>query len=354
MTRFVRSILPKRNPRNVPLDIFQAGLDYPYPGASEDESLDIAERDRRVRANMAYEETLPRYSVRIANAREQYQGIFREAIRSIGERLYKIKSRNLTDPQNPKQWHELGEELAGAVRDGLAARFTRIVDDYELFEPRKRYRTSFGPRASLRYYEADELRDEYENRATLLGRWIRARAAFEAKRHGDFQFHHPEAARKNTQEAETALQESQSSVNHIQSLMAGDQMLAASQQVIPLIRHLADIAVKLGDPSLTKAIGYFAFATVTALRADAKKAETLAKKGEKGVSRKLAREAAIREGDEPKRNPFAGYRNFAACVRDKAKNKRNYSPGGLCATIERKAHRNPVAFTMFAETILGR
>lgn len=344
----------KRNPRNVPLDIFEAGLVLPYPGASEDDSLEIAERDRRVRANMAYEQSLPRYSARIADAREQYQGIFREAIRSIGERLYKIKSRGLTDPKNPKQWHELGEELAGAVRDGLAARFTRIVDDYELFEPRKTYKTSFGAKASTRRYTADQLRDEYESRATLLGRWIRARAGFEAKRQDDFRFFHPEAMEKSTEQAQNALQEAQAHVNRTQSLIAGDQMPAVSQEVIPLIRDLADIAVKLGDPSLVKAIGYFGLTTATELRSQAGKAETLAKKGEKGVSRKLAREAAIREGDEPKRNPFAGYRDFAACVRDKSKDKRNFSPRGLCATIERKAHKNPVALTAFSQTILAR
>ena len=73
---------------------------------------------------------------------------------------------------------------------------------------------------------------------------------------------------------------------------------------------------------------------------------------------RFAREAAIREGDEPKQNPFlrgiAGFRNFRQCVREKSKDPRNYSPAGLCATIERKAHKNPVALTTFGQALLVR
>jgi hypothetical protein len=56
----------------------------------------------------------------------------------------------------------------------------------------------------------------------------------------------------------------------------------------------------------------------------------------------------------PRRNPFAGYRDFAACVRAKSKDKRNYSPAGLCATIERKARKNPTALTTFGAALLSR
>lgn len=39
--------------------------------------------------------------------------------------------------------------------------------------------------------------------------------------------------------------------------------------------------------------------------------------------------------------PFAGYKTFAQCVREKSRDPKVYSPGGLCHVIEERAAQGP-------------
>ncbi len=133
----------------------------------------------------------------------------------------------------------------------------------------------------------------------------------------------------------------------------GFRKVGQIEAVKKLCSAVADTLAILASKGLVDAAKDPLRPSLADLRADVRKAQQKAQKGEP-MPRNLAREAAIREGDELKRNPFAGFRNFRACVRDKSKDPRNYSPAGLCATIERKAHRNPVALTRFAGTLLAR
>lgn len=323
MTAFARSVLAKRNPRNVPLDIFEGIPDSKFS----------------------------------AQTWELYRSVFREAMQSIAAHLYKLEAGDLTNPHTPKQWHELGEQLADAVRDAMAARLAADIDSYNLNLSGNTARKAFGPKSFPKKYTGLQLRNELETRAELLGRWIRARAVFESRRQDAYLVHAHESAQARAVSAHNALRAARAAFTKIQAQVAtdtGNSWSDAYTGIIDAVRDLAGVAAVLGDPKLAPAIGGYMFWTLADLRSETKKAETLAKKGEKGVSRKLAREAAIREGDEPKRNPFAGYRDFAACVRDKSKDKRNFSAGGLCATIERKAHKNPVALTAFSQTVLAR
>ncbi len=306
MTAFVRSILPKRNPRNVPLDLFPESGE-PYPGVWWDETLSPEEKQRQIDANLHHLKNVRPRHVRIAEGQEAYRGIFREAVQSIASRIYKLESGDLTNAHTPKQWQELGEQLAGAVRDALAAQFAAYVETYELYRSGKTIRKGFGPKTFPKKYTGAELRDALEIRAELLGRWIRARAAFESKRQADYLVHAGESASKRTAEAQGALRAARGTFARIQSEMAqdtGNSWSAAYGAILEGIRDLAGIAAVLGSPGLRSAVGNYMFVAVTELRSETKKAETLAAKGERGMSRKLAREAAIREGDELKQNPF--------------------------------------------------
>ncbi len=276
MTQFVRSILGKRNPRNVPLDLWDLAADVPDWG------------DR---------------SFRVA---DEYREIFAEIIRSISEHAYKIQSEGLLQSAlEPKRVKRLGDELAIIVRETIAADYANAVYVHTLYSPGYKLRTSIGSKPKFRQYSASEIRDEYEVRADLLGQWIRARAAFEARpeRRGDRALH-PQYYASSESKARSGLAEMQRLVTSIQSNLASGNGSRVVEEMFELRNALGNLAYALGDKDLAGAVGAFLQNDVKKLQKSVAQAEKLALKGEPKLSRKLAREAAIREGDEPKQNPF--------------------------------------------------
>jgi hypothetical protein len=276
VTVLVRSVFAKRNPRNVPLDLWDLAADVPDWG------------DR---------------AFRVA---DEYREIFAEIVRSIGEHVYKIQSEGLLQSSlEPKQVKRLGDELATIVRETIAADYVNAVYVQTLYKPGYRSRESFGSKPRFHQYSASEIRDEYEIRADLLGQWIRARAAFEARpeRRGDRALH-PQYYANSASKARAGLAEMQRLVTSIQSNLASGKGHLVVQDMFDLRSAVEKLAYALGDKDLAGAVGAFRRNDVKKLQKAVAQTEKLALKGEPKPSRKLAREAAIREGDEPKQNPF--------------------------------------------------
>jgi len=280
MTTLVRSVFARRNPRNVPLDLWAAS-----------------------------EQEVPDYYHRLSKVAQDYKDIFSEIIRTIGEHAYRIRSQRLLQSgADAEQIKRLGEEIAIIVRETLAANLAYIMFGFSLYIPDHKSRTSFGKSRKFRKYSASEMRDKYEARADLLGQWIRALAAYQARpeRIG-FRALHPESYREHLAKAEAALSGVEKTVTAIQSTMAGNQGSLVTKEY-DLRTHAGDLAYALGGKDLADAITRFQVTDVADLRRSVAKAERLARKGEPGVSRKLSlaeeKRIAALEASEPKQNPF--------------------------------------------------
>lgn len=360
MTRFIHSVLPKRNPRNVPLDIFDTGGSLPFPEPLDQAGLNYDQRMFQANANRLHRERLlDTYRDRRAAAREQYIGILSEIVRGIAEAAHRIQGSGLLQgSMEPAGWTRLGQYLASMFRDAAAAVFIVDILESDLFEPQKSHKLQIGKKSRVAV-SAAQLREMTEERASIVEKWIVARAAFEGRREIiAARALHPT---KGSQHARDAIQKLDTAVTKLQAGIASGSFSPKSLGTSKVYDYVQDVytATKdtlqvLNDPDLNAVSADLLRPPVRTLQAGLKKTEKLAAKGEPGPSRKLSREAAIREGDEPKRNPFAGFRNFAACVRAKSKDPRNYSPAGLCATIERKGHKNPAALTTFGAALLSR
>ncbi len=310
MTQFVRSILGKRNPRNVPLDIFDLGGDDPYPYPFEDPSLSPEEKTRRWEAIKRHSQSVDAsHEPRRAAAREKYTEILAEVVRGIGETTGRLLSSGiLQGGLDAKSWIRLGRDLESLFRDAAAAVFVVYLLKYDLFYPKRTTEIRVGKKTASKVTGA-ELRNAFEERVALIGRWVVARAAFESR---------PEISAARALRSAEALGRAHAAIQAAQAAAIKAQAGIAGGDIDPFARNspkvfgdivqmyyeIAGALVILRDRSLQDAAEALLENPMRSLEASVKKAERLAVKGEPGPSRKLAREAAIREGDELKQNPF--------------------------------------------------
>ncbi len=148
MTQFVRSILGKRNPRNVPLDLYNARAE---DGSKENERV-----------------------------QEEYRQILVEAVRGMGETIRRMQDAGLfAKVLLPAQWKKLGAMLSGVIRDVAATLFVLVVLREELWRV-GRIARSYGDQKSESYTPA-QIRRHYEMRAKLFEQWIKATCDFRAR-----------------------------------------------------------------------------------------------------------------------------------------------------------------------------
>jgi hypothetical protein len=313
MTRFVRSIFAKRNPRNVPLDIYDTGGPLPFPRPSEDPSGKHVSHDEWMVRAGANKEHLERLYAsaddRRAAAREEYTAILAEIVRGIGETAHRIQiSGALHSPLDGRQWVKLGRDLASLFRDAAASLFIDHLLAHDLFLFEKTAKFSIGKERATDV-TAEQLRNAFEERVVLIERWIAARAAFEAREEirADRALHPSKWIVSPQQGIDQAIKYAAK----VQAGIIASGIPPRSRARGSIFLHLAQIyfgitdALQiLRDSKLRNAADEFLRTPVRTLQSEVKKAERLAAKGEAPVSRKLAREAAIREGDELKQNPF--------------------------------------------------
>jgi hypothetical protein len=346
MSSIVRAVLARRNPKNVPLDVFDAGgpdpFPYPFEGPGA-EGLNQDEKVFRSRANRQHaERMLDTYPDRRATAREEYVAILSEIVRSLGEKAYRLQSSGLLRGSlEIKNWIKLGRELGSLCRDASAALYVIHVLDYDLFQAQRTAKVPIGKLST--HHTGEQLREAFEVRVALIERWITARAAFEAR--GEIMatraLHATDEKAKAPQAIESVerlVVKAQSGISSGSIGLRAHNISSVSYSIWDIFFAVAEVLSVLNDPDLPRIFDQLLETPIRTLEAGVKKIEKLAAKGEpKNVSRKLARaEEARTEALEVRKNPFAGYRTFKACTRDKAEDPRVFSPGAVCATIERR------------------
>lgn len=313
MTALVRSVLAKRNPRNVPLDIYDDGGPPPFSDwfKPDPEGLPREEKESRDRAIKQYTQRL--YDTnddRRAAAREQYTEILAEIVRGIGETAHRIQSSGaLHTSLDAAGWAKLGRDLASLFRDAAATVFIDHLLEHNLFLFEKTAKFSIGKKAGT-HVTAEQLRGAFEERVVLIEQWIAARAAFEGR--GEIRAARILRPVEWITSPEQGLGQVIKYAARVQAGIVAGSIPPTSRTRGPIFLRLGQIYFGmtdtlqiLGDRDLRNAVEELLRAPIPTLRAHVKKAQTLAAKGEpKDVSRKLAREAAIREGDEPKENSF--------------------------------------------------
>lgn len=284
--------MARRNPRNVPLDIFDTGPTEPTLYKDIDPSfLSRSERDELARVRTEYINSLEdTRHARESKASAEYRGIFIETIRGIGETLYRMNSKGLfSDSLNSERWTEFGKLFSSVLRDIAAADFTQQIIYDDLFYPQKTTQKWYWHK--LLKKEAPEIyRKRFEDRVVLFEKWIQARCNFEARPEilasraldpiGD-----PKSLTARVQRAMnlvTAIQAAHSAEKW-NSLVLNFDLLRGAVVGILIDRGLSDIA---------KQYEFFAVAKIPELKSEASRAIKLAEKGEAKISKK---EAAARE-----------------------------------------------------------
>jgi hypothetical protein len=280
----------RRNPATVPLDLYDTGGPEPYPYPFEDPSLGQDERSRRWLENRRHRERVwLTLGERTERAREAYLGVVSEALSGMSSRLDRLRSSGLLQQrEGPAEWRRLGDELAALVRDGQAANFAHAVWHSRLFIQGNMLRLWRG--GSPRSYDLVAARDYYEQRTALLVRWVKARAAFEARpevmagralrSHGRVDYDAAAAA----VQAEIGMAQ-----GDIANGLNPDLHLAVTET------RLANLLGILRSPDLTAAEDAPGVWTPATMLPKVRAAEKLAAKGEPPLSRKkaLAEEARL-------------------------------------------------------------
>jgi hypothetical protein len=331
----------RANPKNVPLDLADPESD-PYPYPFEDSSLSQEERERRWKAIKEHRKTVPSYSSRMKKADDEYIAIIAEILRGISERVTRIQSSGLLDDSiDSKMWILLGKEVANLTRESIAGQFANAAFALKLYNKQVTTKLPF----KRGDFDDTETRDAFEVRASLIERWVIARSVFEAR---------PEVMGARAVQGlsqRVRARARNAAVSVLTEATKGQADIVAGNN-FHLTYRLADIRSGIGgildvfhDKDLGAAFENFTTWQVRSIESRVKKAEKLAGKGEsRHVSRKLskAEEARLDAIELARENPFAGYKGFKACVRAKSRDPKVYSPGGLCASIERRARGNPV------------
>jgi len=272
MTTLVRSVFVRRNPRNVPLDLYNRNTG------------DVAGESSRVT--------------------DEYFEILVETVRGIGETIGRMSREGLfARPLQPHQWKLAGARLSQMLRDLTASIFIIVLYRDEIW--RRKALKSYGNKKP-KEYSAEQIQQEYEERAELFGQWIQAACDFRAR---------PEIAGSRigvsggTQgEMDQLASDIQQQISSIQASWSAGSMflhLYTAGQVEDLFYMVVDLVKARGFSKISDSFKTLDGTPLAVLRKEVQATRKLAEKGEpKNVSRKLAAEAAIREGDELKQNPF--------------------------------------------------
>jgi hypothetical protein len=331
--------MARANPKNVPLDLFDPEPG-PYPYPFNDSSLSQEEKVRRWNAIKEHEKTIPSYHSRMKKADDEYIAIIAEILRGISERVHRIQSSGLLDDSiDSKQWIFLGKEVTNLTRESIASQFANAAFSLKLYNKQVQTKLPF----KRGDFDGTATRDAFEARAVLIERWVIARSVFEAR---------PEVMGARAVQGLSERSRARRAAALVSSEATKGQADIVTGNYSNLTNRLADIRSGIGgildvfhDKDLGAAFENFTTWQVRSIESRVKKAEKLAEKGEsRHVSRKLskAEEARLEAVELARENPFAGYKNFKSCTRAKSRDPRVYSPGGLCASIERRARGNPM------------
>jgi hypothetical protein len=308
MTAFARSVLARRNPRNVPLDLFEAGAPDPYPYPFDDPTLSADEKIRRDIAISNHRAELEwSYDRRVAESTDKYRDIFSEIIRGISETLWRMESSGLFEPVlSGEGWRSFGTRFATVLRDLSAAEFTLQIWNQTLHLPGATTRRWYWHDLKKKHTIAD-LQKRYEERVVLLARWLIAKCQFEGRpeiraARGLHPIGHPDQLASDLTELKKWVVAIQSAMSerHTQRAFTGFDLLRKA-----VLKTLRD---RGGLGAIAEQYEKLAVAKIPTLKSEASKAEKLAAKGEPKVSRKFAKAEEARiaalERSEPKQNPF--------------------------------------------------
>jgi hypothetical protein len=333
--------MARANPKNVPLDLADPESG-PYPYPFEDSSLSQEEKERRWKVIKEHEKTIPSYHSRMKKADDEYIAIIAEIFRGISERIHRIQSSGLLDDSiDSKQWILLGKEVANLTRESIAGQFANAAFAMKLYNKQVKTKLPF----KRGDFDGTETRDAFEVRASLVERWVIARSVFESRQEvmGARAVQGLSEKSRSRKAAVLVLSEATKGQADIVSGIMLPQLI--TRRLTGIRSGIGEILGVFHDNDLGAAFENFTTWQVRSIESRVKKAEKLAEKGEsRYVSRKLskAEEARLEAIELARENPFAGYKDFKACVRAKSRDPRVYSPGGLCASIERRARGNPV------------